>query len=406
MPFSNTWQISLRQLHDRIWDVIIIGAGPAGSAAAIQLAGRGHQVLLLDRFLFPRDKVCGDGLLPDALGCLEALGLGDTVRSQGYAINSMTIFSPGGVSFDVPGTFISIERAKLDATIARYACEAGATVCQATVAQIEQTGNELVEVGIRERQQPVKARFVIIATGAELNLAEKAGLVAVARPSALAMRCYVQSAVELPYPVLSYDKSIRPGYAWIFPLGGGKYNMGCGMLLKEQTARGGALLREIYQAFVSRFPMAREIVSSGTQLTPLRGAALKCSLPKADRAADRSVLAVGETIGTTLPFTGEGIGTAMTSARLAADAIDRALSADGPVDTSQYPVRLDRELRPMYAGYEVAQRYLGVNWINDFVARRIQKSPFLRDACRGIILGTTNPRDVYSVRGIVKSLWN
>lgn len=400
---SHEWQICANQLPRQQWDTVIIGAGPAGSAAAIRLAQRGYAVLLLEKFRIPREKVCGDVLLPDALARLDELSLGETVRSLGYPISAMTIFSPGGISFDVNGDFITLERAKLDALIARRAFETGVTVCRATVNQIRHTNNGHVEVLLQSNPEPITARFAIIATGAQVNLAEKTDLVAVTHPTALAMRCYVQSPVRLDKPILSYDKSIRPGYAWVFPLGNGKYNVGCGTLLKKQTARGGAMLREVYQTFVSQFPAAREIVAAGTQISPLKGAALKCSLPEADRAADDHCLAAGETIGTTLPFTGEGIGTAMSSAFLAADVIDRALKTDGILDGDSYRRLLDEQLRPVYAGYKIAQRYLAIPWINDLVARRIQKNAFLREACRGIILGTVNPKTVYSVRGILKS---
>ena len=87
------WQHPPASISDTHWDVVIIGAGPAGAIAALHLAAANHKVLLLDKEHFPREKVCGDALLPDALRCLDTAGSGDIIRDRGHHIHKASIFT-------------------------------------------------------------------------------------------------------------------------------------------------------------------------------------------------------------------------------------------------------------------------------------------------------------------------
>src|SRR6185295_19531585 len=109
-----SWQFSVLDLPDREWDVVVVGAGPAGATAAAHLARAGRDVLLLDRARFPRDKVCGDALIPDAIAALDRLGALDAVREQGWPVRATSVFSPSRIAFELPGTFITLKRQRLD----------------------------------------------------------------------------------------------------------------------------------------------------------------------------------------------------------------------------------------------------------------------------------------------------
>src|SRR6185295_13891760 len=117
-----SWQFSVLDLPDREWDVVVVGAGPAGATAAAHLARAGRDVLLVDRARFPRDKVCGDALIPDAIGALDRLGALDAVRQRGQSIAATGVFSPSRIEFEVPGRFITLKRVHLDAIVAERAC--------------------------------------------------------------------------------------------------------------------------------------------------------------------------------------------------------------------------------------------------------------------------------------------
>ncbi|HET9531617.1 MAG TPA: FAD-dependent oxidoreductase, partial [Blastocatellia bacterium] len=120
-------------LEGDIWDVAIAGAGPAGAIAAIHLASRGHRVLLIDKESFPRDKVCGDGLIADSIRCLKRADLYDEVLRLGYETSIGTVFSPSRIEFNVPGQFLTLKRFVLDNLIVQKAISCGARLLKAKV---------------------------------------------------------------------------------------------------------------------------------------------------------------------------------------------------------------------------------------------------------------------------------
>jgi geranylgeranyl reductase family protein len=394
-------QIPVGELSDQIWDTAIIGAGPAGSSAAMALARRGHRVLLLDRARFPRDKVCGDALIPDALHCLSALGLEDDVRAFGHAMSIISIYSAARVRLDIPASFVTVKRLALDAFLAARAVQAGACLVHARVTALRSASNG-VELELAGRQIPVRARTALTATGAHVDLLDAHGLLSQPRASAMALRCYVRSPERIEELVISYDGSIAPGYAWIFPLGGGEYNVGCGRLTTDRSTEGMNLRRDM-RTFIDSFPMARALMSRATSVSKLQGAMLRCGLVGTKPVGPGPSLAAGEAIGATFPLTGEGIGKAMETALMAADALDRVLTTGGDSELTGFESRLRRELTPRYFGYEVAQRWLAWPRLGDFVLRRAQRSGYLRRAIEGILNETVDPRTVFSVRGLARS---
>ena len=389
------------EIASHVWDAAIIGAGPAGSTAALHLARRGHAVLLIDKERFPRDKVCGDGLIADAIGALKRAGLYADVLRLGYRTNKGTVYSPSRVRFDVEGEYMTLKRYVLDDLIKQKAEENGAVFLQSKVTGVEPRAGHTA-VTTSAVGEPIKARVVMLATGASVELAEQLGLVTESRASAVALRCYVRSAVEIDRLIISYDRAITPGYAWIFPLGRGEYNVGCGIIYDAKKKR--VNLRETFRLFETNFPEAIDLFERAGQITPLRGARLRCGMRGTTALGRGNVLVIGEAIGATFPFTGEGIGKAMETGELAAEVTSRALREDDFDHLREFPRRLERELKPKFLGYQLAQDWLSRPWLNDLVARRIRKSRFLQELVQGIVNETVDPREVFSVRGLVRSL--
>ncbi|HXG65380.1 MAG TPA: NAD(P)/FAD-dependent oxidoreductase [Blastocatellia bacterium] len=388
----------------KLWDVAIVGAGPAGSTAAIHLASRGHSVLLLDKDSFPRDKVCGDGLIADSIGALKRVGLYEEVCRQGYKTNLGVVYSPSRVQFDVPGEYLTLKRILLDDLIRSKAVASGAEFRQARVTGIESQPDGPASLSIAGADAPVRARIVLLATGASVELPDRLSFIAHQEPSAIALRCYVRSKVEFDRLLISYDRSILPGYAWIFPLGGGNYNIGCGAMYGRKNGLR-LNLREAFQRFVKSFPIAAEIMRAAEEVTPLRGARLRCGLRGARAIRQGNILVIGESIGATFPFTGEGIGKAMETGEIAAEVAHQALSAGDCERLREYPARVERELRPKFWGYQVAEDWLAHPWLNDLVARRVRRSRYLQESVAGIVNETVDPRQVFSVRGVLRSFF-
>ncbi|MGH9341302.1 MAG: geranylgeranyl reductase family protein [Acidobacteriota bacterium] len=389
----------------RSWDTIIAGAGPAGSYAAIRLAELGHTVLLIDKERFPRDKTCGDALIADSIRCLEQVGLLEEVEKLGWRSDLARIFSPSQIDFEIPGTYITLKRSILDALIARRAVEAGAVFVQGKVKDISFEANGSALLSIDGFAQPLQARVGLVATGANVDLLQKLGMVDHRSPSAIAARCYVRSKADFNELLLSYDRSIIPGYAWVFPMGNGEYNLGCGAFPPAKSKMK-INLRQMLEVFLKQFPVAREIMGRVEEVGPVQGARLRCGLKGAAPCARGNVLAIGETIGATFPFTGEGIGKAMETGALAADLIHEALSTGDLSRLRSFPERLERDLRHRFLGYQMAEDWLSKAWLNDLLARRARKSTYIRNSLAGIINETSDPREIFSFKGIARSfIW-
>jgi geranylgeranyl reductase family protein len=387
----------------REWDVVIVGAGPAGATTAAHIAGAGYHVLLVDRHGFPRDKVCGDGLIADSLGALERLAALSIVKAQARALERTSIYSASRHRIDIGGEFLTLKRRDFDAIVAGRAVRYGAHMAAGTVADVQSDQAGVTVTLTAPDALTIRARYAVIATGADTSIGRKAGLPTAAIPSAVAVRCYIRSGFELDRLLISYDRDIVPGYAWIFPLREGEYNVGCGVFYRNGI-KGDVNLRHMFERFMTTFPEACALMKSATHTTPLKGAPLRCGLTGLEAATLPRVVAIGETVGTTFPFTGEGIGKAMETGELAAETLREALERDEPHLLARFSPVAKRLLAPKYVGYQAAERWLSRPWVTDLLARRAQRSRFLRDALPGILNETIDPRKVFSIGGLARSL--
>ena len=185
-------------------DVLVVGAGPAGCAAAITLAGAGFDVVLIDQLAFPRDKVCGDGLIPDAHHALRRLGLLDAVLARARSVRHVAVIGPRGGRVDVPGTLAVLPRRELDAMLCQAAVEAGARMHAPVrfVGLLEEDGSDLpagaprvvgATVRTGDATREVRATWVLIASGAPPQALMAAGMCERRTPTGVALRGYVKN---------------------------------------------------------------------------------------------------------------------------------------------------------------------------------------------------------------------
>ena len=150
-------------------DVLVVGAGPSGSAAALTLARAGFDVVLIDQHTFPRDKICGDGLIPDAHQALRELGVLDAVMAVAQPVSHVRCVAPRGGRLDVPGDMAVLPRRQLDDIVCRAAVAAGARMHAPVrfVAPLEQDGRVVgARVQHGDAQHEVRATWVLLASGA------------------------------------------------------------------------------------------------------------------------------------------------------------------------------------------------------------------------------------------------
>ena len=406
--------LGIAQLPEQC-DVLVVGAGPAGAAAALTLARGGLDVVLVDAQAFPRDKACGDALIPDALAALRRLGVFDAVMAQAQACDHVACIAPRGGRVDVPGTLAVLPRRLLDDTVCRAAVAAGARMFAPLrfVAPVEADG---LVLGARfksgELTREVRAPWLILATGAVPQALLAAGMAQRQTPSGVALRAYVKNDAMVGRIgntlEIVWHRALSPGYGWIFPCPGGVFNIGAGIAQSHDQRRNGKLakralnLNQVFDNFTRHYAPARELMQGGSQLGPLKGAPLRCTLEGA-LFTRPGLLVTGEAAGSTYSFTGEGIGKALETGIHAAEAV-LAGRAPGHGDAQvrgDYEARL-LALQPRFRLYERANVVNHHPWLADLVIWRARKSARLRSRMSGVLDETSNPGHLLTLKGLAR----
>jgi geranylgeranyl reductase family protein len=394
-------------------DALIIGAGPAGSAAAIALAKGGASVALVDRHEFPRDKVCGDALIPDALRALDRLALREAVLSHARVLSKIRIYTPNHRFVVVQGECACVPRGVLDDVLRLEAVRLGVSFRPRLRLATALSRNGVVHGAVFDgpggRRTAVEAGVTLLATGAAAEPLKRFQVCERIAPSATAARMYFQAdeafAREFDYLCLSYDRATRPGYGWIFPGPGGLFNVGVIYYYDAAARSHETNIRVLLERFLSTFPRAMDLTHRSRALTDLRGAPLRTAFTGATLAVP-GLLVIGEAAGLTYSFSGEGIGKAMASGLMAADVILKA-SSDGPFHARvarDYTTRMRSAFAQRFKAYKLAQDWLTRPAIGNLLAWRAGRSRFLKQELERIFTETSDPRGLFSAAGMIRTL--
>ena len=307
-------------------DVVVIGAGPAGAAAAIVLARAGKRVTVVDKATFPRDKCCGDGLTTLALRELDELGLDPASVPNWCTVEAAWLRSPSGREVCVPlptgqGIYAATTpRIELDAALVDLVGAAGADVVEGRSV----TGLHLTSTGVTveiDDHDPILASYVVAADGMWSPTRKLLGL---AEAGYLGeWHAFRQYACNVTGPAADrlyvwFEPDLLPGYAWSFPLPGGRANIGFGVL--RRAGHSGKEMKQLWEGLARR-PHIAAALGPGVEL---EGRHTAWPIPAAVDTAVLShgrVLFVGDAARATDTMTGEGIGQALLTGRLAAEAI-------------------------------------------------------------------------------------
>ena len=308
-----------------MYDAIIVGGGPAGSAAALYAKHYGLKTIVLDKSNFPRDKICGDALSGKCIRIMRELDLLKEIENlDGADINRITFGSPSYKQFDLDLKKSNkkgyvIPRLIFDNYLFQKIKTVSDTKENFTVRNIlYEHGkiNGIVGKNKNGKDEKIKAPVVIGADGTNSIVARKLGLYEMdIEHTSIAIRCYYSGVKGLSDQIeLHYIKEVNPGYFWLFPIGEGKANIGIG-LSKNYAKRDNRTLQQILNQVTNSGPFKSRF-ENAIQLEKPKGWNLPCGSIHRRNHGDGFML-IGDSAGIIDPFTGEGIGNAMVSGKYA-----------------------------------------------------------------------------------------
>jgi geranylgeranyl reductase family protein len=411
-------------------DVIVVGAGPAGSATAYHLARAGHDVLLLEKTAFPREKVCGDGLTPRAVKAMVSMGV-DTSPQAGWLHNKGLRIIGGGMRLELPWPELASypsyglvrPRSDFDDVLARQAVKAGAVLRENTTVTgpvLDRSGRITgVTTKGESGERTYAAPLVVAADGNSSRLATAMGVhKRDDRPMGVAVRTYytsprhdddwLESWLELwdRGPESTGGRArLLPGYGWIFGVGDGTSNVGLG-ILNTSTAWGKVDYKDLLKRWLDQTP-AEWGFRDENRTQPVRGAALPMGFNRQPHYGD-GMLLVGDSGGMVNPFNGEGIAYAMESGEIAAEVIAQALARPTADSRERALQAYPQTLKQVYGGYYTVGRMfvkaIGDDRVMRLAARHGLPHPVLMRFVLKLMANLTDPRGGDAMDRIVNAL--
>ncbi|MDR0346001.1 MAG: FAD-dependent oxidoreductase [Nocardiopsaceae bacterium] len=434
-------------------DVIVVGAGPAGSSTAFHLARAGLDVLLLEKASFPRDKVCGDGLTPRAVKQLTGMGI-SLGEQDGWLRNKGLRIIGAGARLELdwpelscwPGFGLVRTRRGFDETVARAAQRAGARLLEGMTVTgpvlDERTGRitgvtarptapaardggqggteragaggpgaAAAPAGEQDPERIFRGRLVVAADGNSSRLALAMGLPKRDdRPLGVAVRTYYTSPrhdddyLESWLELWDNDR-LLPGYGWIFGVGDGTSNVGLG-LLNTSAAFGNIDYRALLRRWLAGMPREWGL-GEENRTEPVRGAALPMGFNRTPHYV-RGLLLAGDSGGMVNPFNGEGIAYAMETGETAARVIADALAGGSDARAEQLMHTYPQLLKDAYGGYYTLGRKfvgsIGHPWVMRTATRLGMPRPVLMRFTMKLLANLTEPRGGDAADRIINAL--
>ncbi len=374
------------------FDVVIVGAGPAGAACAIRLGGSGLKVALLDKAIFPRDKTCGDALSVDVINQLamlsDKLATDFTFLANKIPSYGVKIFSPDHQCVDIPFVHKNVKscgfispRLDFDNFLFQHVKEYPNISIFENCA-VEKITQHASKNSIHTKSSIFECDIVIGADGAHSVVSRNVGDIKVDKKHHSAgLRIYyegVTSFHEEGFIELHFFKEILPGYLWIFPLADNKANVGIGML-SSVVAKQKVDLKKVLQKLINTHPNLKERFKDATPLETIKGYGLPLGSKKRNISGERFLL-TGDAAALIDPFSGEGIANAIRSGRVAADHAIQCCEQNN--FSAAFNKAYDKEIyRRMWNEFKISktlQRIINYPRLFNFVLKRINNSKRLQ----------------------------
>ncbi|MEO5648283.1 MAG: NAD(P)/FAD-dependent oxidoreductase [Chitinophagaceae bacterium] len=380
-------------MDQQIFDVTIVGGGPAGSACAISLANTGLKVALIDKHSFPRDKICGDALSIDVVNQMSLLSE-ELAKSFSALKNKMPsygikLFSPDHSSLAIPlkqqegktrCAYVS-PRIDFDNVLFQHAKSCDNIQCfENSLVEKITCGNN--EVEIQSSDFIIRSKIIIGADGAHSIVSKNLANIEVDKDHySAALRIYYEgiTGFDEGNPIeLHFFREVMPGYLWLFPLAENKANVGIGMLSSE-VAKHKVNLKEVLQNLIMTHPRLKERFSGARALETVKGFGLPLGSVKRNISGERFLL-TGDAAGLIDPFSGEGIGNAIRSGRIAGKHIQKCFSENN--FSANFNKSYDKEIyNKMWKEFKVSrilQRLAKYPWLCNVVIRKANSNKYIQ----------------------------
>ena len=385
--------------HSVKTDVLIVGAGPGGCSAALSLAKHGVKAVLVDKAVFPRDKVCGDALSGKVMRVLDRLApdVGELLRADARQLPSwgVTFTAPSGRSLRVPFSRNTGEGAAPGSIMPRFDFDAlllakarnarGIEFLESTLLNAFERTADGWRVTDAKNNFSIEARLVIAADGANSHFTRHiAGIALEPRHHCAGVRAYYTGVTGLDpqgFIELIFLKELQPGYLWIFPLPDGRANVGLG-LRSDVVRKRKVDLKSLLKSLLAEHPELKARFAKATIEGNIQGLGLPLA-SKRRKLSDDGYLLVGDAGHLIDPFTGEGISHAMISGMhagdVAAEALGGSTASPSAAMLSDYDARVWRRLGKELAISTRLQQLAGMPWLFNLVVGRAMKNPALAD---------------------------
>ncbi len=392
-----------------MFDVIIVGGGPAGATAALYCHKAGLKALLVDKATFPRDKICGDALSGKTVRILRELNLLDSLQNlDGALIRRITFGGPSNKQFDlnlknsrhsehITQGFV-IPRKIFDNFLFQEAKKVTEVREGFSVKEILIEGGIVKGIIGNDAHGPdeeIQADLVFGADGYNSVVARKLGLYDMnMEHTSVAIRCYYEGVKDLTDQIeLHYVKEVNPGYFWIFPAGGNTANIGLGLSKEDVKKQKKNLVKLLDDVTAS--PYFKDRFADAKPLEKPVGWNLPLGSIRRPNFGDGFML-LGDAAGLVDPFTGEGIGNALVSGKFAAETAQKAKAGNNfnAAVLSEYDTRLWDEIGPeLNVSYKL-QKLARSRFLLNFVINRATRNEKVRHIIAGMLANEIPRKDL------------
>lgn len=345
-------------------DVIIVGAGPAGCAAALHLAGQGYAVVLTERMVLPQVKACGDVLLPDARRALQRFGVEEALTVTAKALDTVQITAPNGSQVELALPALALKRPELHALLHDRLRSVGVEILQGEVMEpLRSLDGRLTGARCRRNGDLLElhAPLVILASGARHETLQRFGVKSEPQSTAVAIRAYYR---DYDHPAdatlrIGCHPAIAPGFFWCCPLPDQQYSVGCGHFLSPREQPEYQYLQHRLEFLSRSYPLPARILVQDDMIGTPCSSLLRTGLSGRRYFAD-GLLVTGEAAGSSSPLFGAGVGKALECGEVAGMVAAEAL-AHNRLDADflqRYQDRLNKRFHGLYAAQSRAQQWL------------------------------------------------